>query len=63
MLIVIDSCNYPSEAKLRQLTKERTNGFLRKFGVDITIIKKVAKERIIVEHVLEEWKNLILCII
>jgi len=54
LLIVIDSCNYPSEAKLRQLTKERTNGFLRKFGVDITIIKKVAKERIIVEHVLEE---------
>lgn len=40
LLKVIESCKYSSEAKLRQLTEERINGFLRKFGIDLTNIRE-----------------------
>ena len=40
LLKVIESCKYSSEAKLRQLTEERINGFLRKFDIDLTDIRE-----------------------
>jgi hypothetical protein len=40
LLKVIESCKYSSEAKLRQLTEERINGFLRKFGIDLTDVRE-----------------------
>lgn len=40
LLIVIESCKYSSEAKLRQLTEERINGFLREFGIDLTDVRE-----------------------
>lgn len=36
MLTVINTCAHSSEAKLRQLTEEKLNNFLIKFGIDLT---------------------------
>ena len=40
LLKVIESCKHSSEAKLRQLTEERINGFLRKFDIDLTDVRE-----------------------
>jgi len=46
MLDVINACKFSSEAKLRQLTEERLNYFLRKFGIDLTAIREYESDSI-----------------